>query len=222
MTYVYSSSMQCRQTYTSPLLNTWATLQNPTCAQWLHLLHCTHLTNTWEVLCCSSSGATQAQTQQGASSVSTSESEYVRTTGRGGVCSRNGPAVGTLVFLTDACWCSTIFACTSGSVMAFPLTTALKRWRFLVAGWLLQAKEFSVDGKRNCIVVELWVFRSFLLKSFWWPEVGRMHNARIERIDSSFAEWWSEISGSQCFQVSWATERADVVPGDALTTVVAH
>ena len=170
--YVYSSSVQCGQTYTSPLLNTRATVHNPTCAQWLHLLHCTHLTNTREVLCCSSSGATQAQTQQGTSSVSTSESESGRTTGRGGVCSRDGPAVGSLVFLTDACWCSTIFARTSGSVMAFPLTTALKQLRFLVAFffpqvWLTPSSEiFSVAGKRNCIVDELWVFWSFLLKSF--------------------------------------------------------
>jgi len=44
------------------------------------------------------SGAIQAQTQQGTSSVSTSESESGRTTGRGGVCSRDGPAVGSLVF----------------------------------------------------------------------------------------------------------------------------
>jgi len=73
------------------------------------------------------------------SSVSTSESESGRTTGRGGVCSRDGPAVGTLVFLTDACWCSTILACTSGSVMAFPLTQRLSSDAFsatLFGCWL--------------------------------------------------------------------------------------
>ena len=62
------------------------------------------------------------------------QNQSSRTTYRCRVCSRDGPAVGSFVFLTAAVLCTTIFACTSGFViMAFPLTTALKQRRVLVA-----------------------------------------------------------------------------------------
>jgi len=158
--------------------------------------------------------------------ISPSTSESGRTTGRGGVCSRDGPAVGSLVFLTDACWCSTIFACTSGSVMAFPLTTALKQLRFLVAFFPQVWLTPSSERIQCCWQEELyccWVvgFLEFLVEELlmacWMDALCRDWGDRFQLCGMMIGDFRESALSSKL-----SNRESRCCTGDTLSTVVAH